>query len=121
MPKRSGAARPPRSRELAVLLVMEGLYGVQPGGPDGGVQAENDADGHRHAESQDDRAGRHDRRPAREDANELRQAHAQNDAGHTPGQRNDRRLDEELADDVFLAGTDRAADADLARPFQDAG
>ena len=100
---------------------MERLHRIEACGTHRGVQPEDEADTHRHDERQHDRRGRHDRRPAGEVADRLRQADADDDAEDATGQRDDRRLDQELADDVALARADGAADADLARPLHDAG
>src|SRR5215471_15511612 len=97
----------------AALLVVQRFDRVEARGADGGIEPEHDPDEHRHAEREDDRAGGHDRRPSREYADQLRQSDAKQDAGDAAGERDDRRLDQELTDDVFLARANRAADADL--------
>src|SRR3954469_18817888 len=103
------------------LFVMERFDRIEARVPDGGIEAENDTNRHRDAESKHDRRGGHDGRPTGEDPDQLRKSDAKQNSGDAAGQRNDRRLDQELPDAVTLPRADGAADADLARPLQPAG
>jgi hypothetical protein len=65
------------------------------------VEAEHEADRHRHDERQHDRAGRHDGRPAGEQPISC-DSPTPTDHADAAGERDDRRLDQELPDDVAL-------------------
>src|SRR3982750_4134247 len=86
-------------RVASALLVMERLDRIETRGAHRRIETEHDPDRDRDAEGEDDRAGRDDRGPTRQHADQLRQADAEEDPGHATGQRNDRGLDQELADD----------------------
>ena len=108
-----------RGEEVArALLVVQRLDRIEAGGAGGGIEAEDEADADRDDEGQDDRAWWSRSSTSRRGSRSAATAPTPTRTPTTPPvERDDRRLDQELADDVALPGADGAADADLARPL----
>src|SRR5579859_2271807 len=99
------------------LLIAESVDGSECGGPVGRVDAEEQPDEERYTEGQGHGVGLDDRR----DPDDLEMA-AYDPGGHareTADERQQDRLDQELAENVELAGADRLADPDLTSAFGD--
>src|ERR1017187_7898364 len=105
-------------RDSIVLLVTNGLDGVQFRGLNGRIDSKQQSDEYRYAEGNGNRRTGYHRRPARGRRNDLRQREPEGDADETAGNRDQDRLGQELAHDVALAGANGAADADFARPLE---
>src|SRR5690606_9411311 len=107
-------AEPAKTRQLAGLLLAQGLDRVQLGGLAGGVIAEEQArdDGERRRQAHDLAVEGH--RQVAEAAHQQRSDHADRDADHATDQRDQHGLGQELPAHVRGPGADRHAQADLA-------
>src|SRR5512135_3217109 len=102
---------------ICTLLVPQGLDGVEAGGPDRRVEAEEDADRHREHEAEDHVLGGHDHRLLDEAAHRVGEADPEAEAEEAARDRHHDALDEELGEDVEARGAEGLAGADLADPL----
>src|SRR2546422_7690286 len=107
--------RPPRS----TLFPYTTLFRSEPGGLVGGIEAEHDPGQRGGRERRHDRAERHMGRDRRRDREHERDQAAGDHAHDAADQRERRRLDEELPQDLAARRTERLAHADLPRALGD--
>src|ERR1017187_5703819 len=108
-------------RNSIVLLVTNGLDGIQFGGLYGRINTEQKSDEHGDSERDDDRRSGDDGGPARGGGDNLRQRESEPDTDQAAGDGNEHGLREELTHNIGLACTDGPADADFARALEDRG
>ena len=96
---------------------------MQTGGPASGVNPEDQSYGASNTTREEDRAegNREDVRGEkllRNECDKERKQHPRHDADQSSDERQERRLDEELQQNVFAASADRFAQSDLSRPLR---
>src|SRR5215471_11424997 len=99
----------------ALSFVAQRLDRIEAGRTRGRVGAEEDADAGAHDHAEQHRAQAQRRRQRAHRAHEQRERGADQDAHDAARERQRRRLDQELGEDVAPAGAQGLADADLAR------
>src|SRR6266851_5794012 len=101
-PSPLGCQEEPRRRR--VLLVAQGVDGIEGGRAQGGVEARQEADADRHRGGEDDGAGGHDGVPARVEGDALRNGDAHADAEEAAGRADGEGLHHELVAYVAAGG-----------------
>src|SRR6185295_6958177 len=109
----AGRRRPP-------LLVVQRLDRIQAGGFHRGIDARDEANRHRHRKCQSQRTAADDGGPAGKARDQARHRRADEQPEGAAGRGNQRRLHDELPDDVGAAGANRPADADFPGPLEHA-
>src|SRR5215472_13831911 len=104
-----------RKPRLMASLVAQRLDRIEAGRPGGRVGAEEHADGRAHEHAEQDRPHAQRRGERTQGADEQRQRGADEDAHDAARERQRRRFDQELGEDVAPPRPQRLADADLAR------
>src|SRR5215471_16541056 len=107
--------RKPRFMGLALSFVAQRLDRIEAGRTRGRVGAEKDTDAGAHDHAKQHRAQAQRRRQRAHRAHEQRERGADQDAHDAARERQRRRLDQELGEDVAPAGAQGLPDADLAR------
>src|SRR5262245_40150631 len=102
------------------LLVVERLNRVQACGFHGGIDTRNEPDRHRDRECKSQRPAADDGGPTGKAGDHAGHRGADDQAKGAAGGRDQRRLHDELADDVGPPRANRAPDADLAGPLEHA-
>jgi hypothetical protein len=91
---------------------VQRLHRFEPGRLHRGIHAGHEPDDHGHEKREKERPSRDDRRPAGEAGNTARYGKSEGQAQGAAYDRDERRLEDELANDVDARGADGAAKAD---------
>src|ERR1035438_6396757 len=104
-----------------LLFVSQGVDGVDAAGLDGGVDAEDDADGDGGPKRDHHGGGSDDRLPFGGAGDQPGEEESEGNAQETAADGDEDGFGEELPNDIETAGADGAADADFAGAFHDGG
>src|ERR1700732_856245 len=102
-------------------LSSKGFDGIELRGSRCRIDTEEETDGGGDAQREDYRSHRGFYRDRGRGLHQIDQAVSHQDADYPAGGREDRGFGHELQQDMFLAGAERAANADFTRAFGDAG
>src|SRR5271167_3488069 len=109
------------AENIAGSLVANGFHRIEPRSFHRGINPKYQAHGDRNYKRQKDGTHGHDGGPAGEQCDQAGHHEAENNAEASADERDHHGLNHELADDIGLSSPYRAAHADLAGSFENAG
>src|ERR1700722_17718410 len=119
LPRRTASREAFGTRSSFWLLVSEAVDRILLRCSVGGDDSKDEADRARHAERDEHGEEAHDRLDRGEAFDPDADQHADQDARRPAGHADEHRFAQELEEDVLAGGPERAANADLADPFED--